>query len=753
MLKYIISLFLCFLLLPSSAFAEVRPDHPRIFINSDPAYYNCLDSLRARVEKKPWLAHYERLRMWRNSLEDVPRGRKTANVIPSYAIRWVIDPLDTEAADTALAMLLSLREDDEQSWNLSMAAVVYDWLYHYPGFKEKDKKLVRERMKTWMLNLTARIKGDDDVFNNHSWYHLRAVYLASLALTGEVPEAGEWLVFAESYWKKNLEGAIALFQGGWHEGLSYSTRASVLNLAMWLEAMESASSPRIHAFEELKKDGDWLNRFTLFYASQVLPDGTLARYNDIAEFMVDGGWDNCRLFMIVAREYTNGLAAWILSRALERDLDLLPLHIWYYLLWYDPGIPVTRPEEVLPKSVRLCPDTYDMFFMRSGWDKNATLVSFHAGDWFGAHDHLDTGHFTIFRKKFLALDAGVYAPMNSAHHINFYHRTLAHNTLLIYDPAERFQVPAPEGMQVLNEGGQRVIVSLGGHSTQENRSADVWQANRLQGFHFERATVLDWFSSDTLDFIRADLTKAYNSDFFCAYGKGFTNRPKVKSVVRSLAYLKPSTVIVYDQVTVTDSSFRKTWLLNTALQPYLDNSDTFLAQNGPARLAGRTFLPRETGREIWGSNSQPFRLAGMDLYHYLDLSLYPEVVPGGWILRISPARPALKDEFLNVLVAGDAGETTAELLSGWRMLEADGARVLARGETVLAFPSSAGVEISIMLPGDTRERQVYILGVPSDKEYLVEWECCRVLYEGLKARNGVLFFHAPEFGEIRVTGE
>ena len=178
MLKYIISLFLCFLLLPFSAFAGVRPDHPRIFINSDPAYYNCLDSLRARVEKKPWLAHYERLRMWRNSLEDVPRGRKTANVIPSYAIRWVIDPLDTEAADTALAMLLSLREDNDQSWNLSMAAVVYDWLYLYPGFNEKDKKLVRERMKTWMLNLIARS---------------RAMTMCSITIAGTICGRFIWL--------------------------------------------------------------------------------------------------------------------------------------------------------------------------------------------------------------------------------------------------------------------------------------------------------------------------------------------------------------------------------------------------------------------------------------------------------------------------------------------------------------------------------------------------------------------------------
>src|SRR3990172_5924658 len=77
--------------------AGVRSDHPRIFVNTDPAYSNCLDSLRSRVRQFPWCAPYEQLRMWRNSFEDVPRGRKPANVLPSYALRWLIDPSDTEA--------------------------------------------------------------------------------------------------------------------------------------------------------------------------------------------------------------------------------------------------------------------------------------------------------------------------------------------------------------------------------------------------------------------------------------------------------------------------------------------------------------------------------------------------------------------------------------------------------------------------------------------------------------------------------
>jgi len=743
-----------FILSALPLFAGVRPGRPRIFVNTDPAWYNCVDSLRARMLRPPYRAEYERLSMWRGRFSDVPRGRKPANVLPSYAIRWVIDPADTQAADTALAMLLAIGQDDGQSWHLSVMSIVYDWLYNYPGFSPQDKKLVRERMTSFMRDLVHRMRTDDDVFNNHSWYHLRAVYLGSLALMGEVPEAGEWLSFAESYWENNLRPAVELFEGGWHEGLSYSTRASFLNLGMWLEALESASLPRENRFAGLKENGDWLNRFTSFYAAQVLPDYTLARYGDVPEFVADNGWDNGRLFMIVARRYNNGLAAWILSRIQERSLDLLPLHIWYYLLWYDPGVTVTAPGEVLPESVRLCPETYDLFFMRSGWTEDATLVSFHAGDWFGSHDHLDVGHFSIFRKKALAIDAGVYAPMNTAHYINFANRTLAHNTLLIYDPEERFQAPAPQGLEVFNDGGQRVVVSLGGRSTQNNHNVGIWQANRLEGYHFERATVLDWFTGDTIDFVRADLTRAYNSDFFCAYGRDFKNRPKVESVVRSLVYVKPGTVVIYDRVTARDPRYKKTWILNTAFQPYLDKRDTFMAVNGPAKLAGRTFLPRETAREVWGSNEEPFRFAGLDMSHGLDLSLYPEVVPGGWIIRISPAGENLSDEFLHVLVAGDLQETAEDLLSGWRMLTASEAAVLAKGDLVLVFPQGTDEEFSFQIPEEMGFASVYVLGVGEDdpdKKFTVLVRC-GTISEGLKADRGVLHFISPCMGEVVVLG-
>ncbi|MBW7997721.1 MAG: DUF4962 domain-containing protein [Candidatus Glassbacteria bacterium] len=741
-ISYFLLILLVFCVLATPSLAGIRSDHPRIFVNTDPAYYNCVDSLRLRVWQQPWRTEYEKLRMWRNSFSDVPRGRKPANVLPSFAIRWLIDPTETAAADTALAMMLALEDNDGQAWNLSVVSIAYDWLYGYPAFSAEDRQSVRERMERWTREVIHQLKTDDDVFNNHTWYHLRSVYLAALALYGESEEAVAWLEFAGRYWENKLSGAVKLFDGGWHEGLSYSSRASYNNLGMWLAALQSATSPREWPFARLRQQGgDWLNKFTRFYAAQVYPDGTLARYGDIPEFILGGGWDNSRLFMIVAREYRSGLAAWIVQNAARPGQELLPLHVWYYLLWYDPAVTPVPPAETTGRSVRLNPGTYDLFFMRSGWDKDATVVSFHAGDWFGSHNHLDAGHFSIFRRQWLALDAGAYAPMNGSHFVNFAHRTLAHNSLLIYDPEERFQVPHGEGVTVINDGGQREIVSLGGRSTQNNFDVGVWRSNRLGGAHFERSTVLHWYAGDSIDFIAADITLAYNSDIFSAYGRDFRNRPKVEKVVRSLVYVRPSTVIVYDRVTTKDPSFTKTWTLNTAHQPYLGELGTFLVENGNSRLAGRTFLPPDPDREIWGSHAQPFRFLGVDMHPGLDLWNYPEVEPGGWVLRISQTEQNTYGEFLHVLVAGDNDRTSQDLLAGWAIIDGRGLRGLRNGGLVLAFLDDTELSPRLLLPPETEPAsKVYLLGVPEGVTY--QLSVGERTIEGVRALNGVVAVEA-----------
>ena len=74
----------------------------------------------------------------------------------------------------------------------------------------------------------------------------------------------------------------------------------------------------------------------------------------------------------------------------------------------------------------------------------------------GNHAHLDSRSFQIYYKGPLAWDNGRYDKFGSEHDANYAKETIAHNSLLIYDPNEKMQgykvIPEPR-----NSGGQRRI--------------------------------------------------------------------------------------------------------------------------------------------------------------------------------------------------------------------------------------------------------------------------------------------------------
>ena len=87
------------------------------------------------------------------------------------------------------------------------------------------------------------------------------------------------------------------------------------------------------------------------------------------------------------------------------------------------------------------------------------------------HCHYDNGHFDIYYKGELAHDSGRYDDdwglqvderIRTSEFFNYYQRTIAHNTILVYDPDEKFE------MGVLNDGGQKELLMVGGE-TQTSR--------------------------------------------------------------------------------------------------------------------------------------------------------------------------------------------------------------------------------------------------------------------------------------------
>jgi hypothetical protein len=93
-------------------------------------------------------------------------------------------------------------------------------------------------------------------------------------------------------------------------------------------------------------------------------------------------------------------------------------------------------------------------YARSSWDEDATYFFFKCPDRFTAHQHLDVGHFLIYKHEELAGDGGHYDSFGSSHDVNYHLRTIAHNTILVHDPSETW--PGIRAGPVSgNDGGQR----------------------------------------------------------------------------------------------------------------------------------------------------------------------------------------------------------------------------------------------------------------------------------------------------------
>lgn len=93
---------------------------------------------------------------------------------------------------------------------------------------------------------------------------------------------------------------------------------------------------------------------------------------------------------------------------------------------------------------------------RSSWDEDATYFFFKCGDRFTSHQHLDVGQFLIYKYESLVGDGGYYSSIDGdswkgTHIVNYYLRSIAHNTILVSDPNETWRV---RNTAAANDGGQ-----------------------------------------------------------------------------------------------------------------------------------------------------------------------------------------------------------------------------------------------------------------------------------------------------------
>lgn len=297
----------------------------------------------------------------------------------------------------------------------------------------------------------------------------------------------------------------------------------------------------------------------------------------------------------------------------------------YPLLLPEPPepIPARAPDESWPKARHF--EEFGQFFMRSGVGPDDTYILLIAGANNAGHKHHDEGHFTIYKKGFQAVDAGTRDKTNDAsmrHVTEFYNRTIAHNTLLIKMPGEKF--PHHWGfVPKTNDGGQ----------------------NKSTG-----SEILSFQTNQYFTNIVADLTPVYSDK-------------KAEEVIRQFLYLPPNHVVILDRVESKNADYPKTWLLHSQTKPR-ESGDQWTTQWQGGLLHAKTLLPKDAKREVIGGPGHEFEVEGKNYPlsdQYINKALkddrldsFQDLIVGHWRVEVSPGSAREEDVFLHVLEVGEA---------------------------------------------------------------------------------------------------
>ncbi|MBI3897584.1 MAG: heparinase II/III family protein [Gammaproteobacteria bacterium] len=503
---------------------------------------------------------------------------------------------------------------------------------------------------------------------------------AVIALADEFP--GEFgslldLLRTESYWLLQATDRTAA-AGGHHMGWVYG--AAVIEARVELHALlTSALEPSADTLPLLQVRS-WQKNAHLGPIYGLRADGTYPAsgdaygkdyFQDLVALPVLSGW----------RYGNNPFAKQFYDQQIagKRFRGYHPLE----LILSVPNLSV--PVANLPLSTKFEPSGY--MLARDTWDyQNATLLEFKSSLFKNEnHHHLDENAFTLFYKAPLLVDSGSYEVYGDDHWKHYYTRSIAHNTLTVYDPTETY-CRVPENCYA-NDGGQQIWEYNNGiaYPTLNDITTPTGR-NYLIGTADDGANSFDRRAEFT--YMRGNASRSYK----------FDKLDSKNGFVRSIVFLQPAfantdhpVTLVFDRVrsaTLDKAGFRKSVLFHMVNEP-TDNSgqssgagvwnlsgNYFTFSNGGAYAKVQTLLPGDaTLKKIGGKGAtvdyrfalpdgrggytDKFLLNGKWVYTYPDeandsnnSALVPES-KAAWRVEVAvPQRPRLDEQFLHAVTVG-----------------------------------------------------------------------------------------------------
>lgn len=649
---------------------------PRVFFNSSD-----IPGILENAQKEPNKSQWERFLSFAG--EEMPGELKNgfvftaqaASYIESKAFYYAIygDENTGRAAIDELKEVLEGNSGVEYDYNsageaIYLTGVVYDWCY--PLLTAEDKAYFQNQV----INLASHTApswppthGSAVMSHSAEGNLMRDLLCAAIAMYEDNDEIYQNVM--GRFFSEYVDARKFMYEGGYFfpglHYLSYRYQWEIISTKL-IDAAYGIKS----VYGEKQKD----IIYSALYSRR--PDGSFLKSGDNAfnnHYFGSRSHINLRALLYTASyfddPYINGeaqkLAGIYNFNQTNVNQTVTPVE---FLIMSDPDVD-TKSVSELPLT-RFFGSPYGAMIARTGWDEGVGSGAVVAEmkvveNQFNEHQHLDAGAFQIYYKGGLANDTGYYQAayyssdgrdtLNDgntiyagAHDNNYQSRTIAHNSMLVYDPAEVFLSKQGTATSYIieNDGGQerKSKSSAPKNITSYNQSPAAWRSGRVMGAEFgASSTNPDW------SYLKGDISYAYSD--------------KVSGYERSFMFLNlkdtpvPAAIMVFDRVESSDPSFKKTWLLHTKNTPVI-NGNRIVAEvtdNGyNGKLTLDALLPKADNLSInvtEGGEGDAW-VNGTNYY----ASVLPNRINegGGSRVEISPKAKQNEDFFLNVIQVGDA---------------------------------------------------------------------------------------------------
>jgi hypothetical protein len=611
---------------------------------------------------------------------------------------------------------------DRSRWNGDGFGLTVDWAYPY--FSADDKSKIRKVFLRWAdeqftaypaeaggggaadftkngpLNDPAMLDNQTHVrwaMNNYYNAHMRNMGLMAMAFDpADDPDdqlrnylrnaTGQWLYMSDHAMRTVSAGGLS------PEGTEYSLTALAFH-AQFLVAMHTAGLDDAAKYgpQVVMSDNPfWAQSMTANFHTLPpkpvpgLPDANepgdiyqVAAYGDL-QFYEAGDLTNTLAPMaIYARsrddQATVDAVRWHMinvplggaGELLDRvgSTDQLNTAILYFVT-LDPKAPEPKdPRSSLP--LEHSASGLNRFYSRTSWNDDARIFTY-ALTWKTIdHQGGDGNEFELFRNgEWLTKQRTGY---DTCWYSDYHNTVTIENAPLPADSEERYLDLARRGSQIPNEAGGD-------------------------------PTLIAQSSSDAYFYASGDATNLYNSPS--------DERTEVSHASRSVLWLKPDHVVVYDRAaTSTDGRFKRFWLQSAA--PFEVTGTRAVAHTpGGQQLISSTLLP--DGATIVASDDEP------------DAGDPAKGEPMKYRVMVEAAGAPKSARFLHVVQGADGG-STPDAVTLVRSTAGTGYEGAALAGTAVVFPVDLGKEVSnVTLSVPQGVSRVIVTGLAKDSGYSVD---------------------------------